>query len=137
MAPGTLRLIKLAQDDKSPQDKIKSELEKYKKFLKNLDSNLKEKKLLVQSQDPDDDKEVFFSGTSDISLADIAVHSEVITVVNMYSANRELDPKEFPDLSKWLKDMEEASVTIKNSNDKMYEIIKEKRLQSNLLNELK
>lgn len=108
-------MINLALDDRSQEDQKKVELERFKKLLRNLDTNLKEKR--EKEPDMEEDEVMCFSGRADrMSLIDIVIHSDVITIVNMYSSKRELNEKTFPDLSAWLKYMENSNA-IKTSND--------------------
>lgn len=89
--------------------------------MKNLDQNLKDKK--DKYQDMEEDEVMCFSGVPDrMSLIDIVIQSEIITIVNIYSSRRELSEKTYPELSAWLKFME-SSYAIKKSNDELNQII--------------
>ena len=133
LRPCVDKLIKLALDEKSSEDAKKKELEKFKKLLKNLNLNLKDKNAKLKEQGGENDQ-CFFSGSSEnMSLVDIIIHSDVITIVGMYSAKRELSDTEFKELSSWLTIMEENSNAIKLSIDEMNKVIVDKRLYSNHL----
>ena len=64
LRPCVDKLIKMALDERSTEDAKKKELDKFKKLLKNLDLNLKEKNEKLKEQ-VGENTQCYFSGLSD------------------------------------------------------------------------
>ena len=63
---------------------------------------------------------------------DIIIHSDVSTIVYMYSAREKLNDKEYPRLSKWMTEMSKNQYIMDNLN-KMKEVISQKRMYGDFL----
>ena len=76
--------------------------------------------------------EEFFSGRDQISAVDIMLHSEVSTIVYMYSLKEKLSDKEYPHLSVWMNKMSQQQC-VADHLLKMKEIIQRKRMYGDFI----
>ena len=79
-------LISLHQQQKVSDDEKKKEVNLFEKLLKKLDEQLK------------DSEGDYFSGNDQMSAIDIILHSDISTIVYMYSLKEKLSEKEYPSL---------------------------------------
>mmetsp|Transcript_6064 Transcript_6064/g.9772 ORF Transcript_6064/g.9772 Transcript_6064/m.9772 type:complete len:85 (+) Transcript_6064:516-770(+) len=79
-----------------------------------------------------DSHEEFFSGVDQISSIDIMLHSEISTIVYMYSLKEKLSEKEYPHLSAWMNQMG-LQQCISDHLLKMKEIIQRKRMYGDFI----
>ena len=79
-------LINLHMQQKVSDDEKKREVSLFEKLLKKLDEQLK------------DSGEDYFSGCDKMSAIDIILHSDIATIVYMYSLKEKLSDKEYPSL---------------------------------------
>ena len=78
-------------------DKTK-EVQRFEKLLKNMDDMLR------------DGKSTFLSGTESVSAIDVTLHSEVSTVIFMYSTREKLNKLDYPYLQPWMDRMQGIQV---------------------------
>ena len=79
-----------------------------------------------------DSNEDYFSGCGKMSCIDIILHSDICTIVYMYSLKERLSEKEYPSLSVWMQVMSTHS-NIDLNLLKMKEIIQKRRMYGDFI----
>ena len=112
--------LMMPKDGQNVTDEQKrKEIETFENLLKILNKQLK-----------NDDE--YFSGSDTMCALDIIIHSDVSTIVYMYSLREKLNDKEYPRLSKWMTEMSKNQYIMDNLH-KMKEVISNKRMYGDFL----
>ena len=101
LKPKCETLTKLMLSQSVTDDQKRREIETFENLLKILNKQLK-----------NDDE--YFSGSDTMCALDIIIHSDVSTIVYMYSTRESLNDKEYPRLSKWMTEMSKNQYIMDN-----------------------
>ena len=83
--------------------------------------------MLKNIKDETDGDQVYFSASGEISAIDIILHSEICTIVDMYSSNQKIQDKKYEHLSAWMELMN-SEPYIDNNLRQMKEVIRTHKL---------
>ena len=96
------------------------EITRLDKLLKNMDDMLK------------DSNSEYFSGVDEMSVIDIVLHSEISTIIYMYSLKERLSDTEFRFLAPWMNRMAECECISENLL-KMKEVIQMRQMYGDFI----
>lgn len=113
-----LQFLSTSNDEDKQKDIVK-----FEKLLKNADDMLKE----IKEENDNDDIDIYFSGTGEISAIDIILHSQICTIVDMYSENQKISERKYEELSAWMELMNNEP-HIEDNLRQMKDVIKQNKL---------
>ena len=87
------------------------------------DADMKE----IKEENDNDDIDIYFSGTGEISAIDIILHSQICTIVDMYSENQKISERKYEELSAWMELMNNEP-HIEDNLRQMKDVIKQNKL---------
>lgn len=83
--------------------------------------------MLKDIKDETDSDQVYFSGSGEISAIDIMLHSEICTIIDMYSSTQRISDKKYIELSAWM-DMMNSDSYIETNLSHMKDVIRTHKL---------